>query len=466
MTPFEVVLQHYRFPEWLKPFKLQVDAINAQAVLPHSGLFLDTGTGKTFVGTATSLFKLITKRQPTVVIMPPILISQWATWLRTIRPTPSITEYRGSPAERKRLTLSSDFVLVGSQVFMRDRERFMQFYSGRPPHVLVDEATMVCSIESQTHDAIYDLARDTDRELMTGTPASFPMHAYGILKFTAPGTYRNYKAFEDEHVVARDYFDKPNEFKELPKLRYNLERNSARILFEDLYPDVEAPVYSHFEYDLDPKHYKLYETLAENQLLLLPDGAKIDATTASKITHALGQIVANWDYFSQDPKNISATFQHMEQKLGELMGGKLIVFVNYRMTIRHIVQHYGKKYGAVAINSEVSNRQKDENVKRFKEDPDCRLIAIQPRSGGYGLDGLQHVCNYCMFLEPCTIPRDVQQAVARIKRTGQTKRVMAYFPTARRTLQVRQFKALLSNDALANQVIRNKADLREMIFGR
>lgn len=40
----------------------------------------------------------------------------------------------------------------------------------------------------------------------------------------------------------------------------------------------------------DIKHLKLYRKLAEEELLKLPDGGKIDATQATKLVHALGQI--------------------------------------------------------------------------------------------------------------------------------------------------------------------------------
>lgn len=465
MTPFELVQQHYTFPSWLTPFPLQVKAINEQATLAHSGQWLDTGTGKTFVATATSLFKLITQRRQTVVIMPPILVRQWANWLRTITPALSITEYRGTPAKRKALSLNADFVLVGAQVFQRDYERFSAHFFHVKPNVVIDEATMVANVGTQTHDSIYEFAMGCNQELLTGTPASNPMNAYGLLKFTSPGTYRNLKHFENMHVEGRDFFDNPCDFKDLHLLRGALERNSQRILFEDLYPDIEEPLYSHYNYDLDDKHYKLYTELAENQLLLLPDGGKIEATTASKIIHALGQIVGNWHYFSQDPKNISQMVRVIEQKMGELGDKKLVVFANYRMTIKHLTEYF-TPLGAVAVNSEVSEGQKAKNIQRFCDDPKCRLIMIQPRSGGYGVDGLQRVCHHAMFVEPCTVTRDFHQAVARLKRTGQTKRVMVHMPTASGTVQMRGFRALLKNDALTNQIIRNKADLRDMLFGR
>lgn len=466
MTPLELVLQHYQLPARIKTVHpLQVRAINEQAPLMNSGQWLGTGTGKTLVATVTSLYKKLVHGVPTVVIMPPILVEQWERWLSGFTPKLRVLAYQGTPKQREKLSLDGmDFVLVGAQIFKKDFNRLMRHYLPLHPNVVVDEATMVCNIETGTHEAVYDFAVGCAQELLTGTPANNPMDVYGLLKFTNPGAYRHFKEFDDMHVVSRDIFKKPNEFQNLPILKDRLAQNAQTILFSDMYPDMAEPLYIPYTYKLSDKHYTLYRQLAEQQLLLLPDGGKIEATTATKIMHALGQLIINWAYFTQDEKCISEALHHVEQKLAELGSGKLVVFANYKLSVSAVVRYF-TKVKAVAINSEVSESQKQRNIAQFIDDPKCRLIVIQPKSGGYGLDGLQHVCNYTMFLEPCTIPRDFHQSVARLQRTGQTARVVVYLPTAEGTLQFRRFKQLLANDELMNQVVYTKAELRELIYG-
>lgn len=468
MTPVELVLSHYKLPDRIKELHpLQVRAINEQAYLPNSGQWLGTGTGKTLVATMTSLWKKIRYGVPTVIIMPPLLVDQWVAWLEQFQPKLKVVAYQGTPKQREALSFNgSDFVVVGAQIFKKDYDRFMRHFLPLHPNVVVDEATMVCNVGTGTHEAIYDFAIGCNQELLTGTPVNNPMDAYGLLKFTNPGAYRNYKHFENMHVDGRDFFDRPNEFKNLGMLKAALAHNSQTILFSDMYPHMPDPLYIPYEYRLDPKHMKLYTQLAEQQLLVLPDGGKIEATTASKVMHALGQLIVNWGYFSQDDSNVSEAIKHVEQKLNEMGDGKLVVFANYKLSIAAIIKHLGPKYGAVAINSEVTQTQKQRHISSFINDSKCRVVAIQPKSGGYGLDGLQHVCNFAMFLEPCTIPRDFHQSVARLQRTGQRARVGVYLPTAAGTLQFRRFKQLLANDELMNQIVVTKAELREMIYGR
>lgn len=464
MTPFEIVLQHYRFPKYITPFPKQIEVINDEADLTREGLWLDMGVGKTFCATVIALYRKITKGQRTIVIMPPILIPQWAKWLCSISPSPHVVAYRGTPKQRAELDMDADFLLVGIQIFKKDLVRIKSHFQGQDPVVILDEATFAANPGTDNHDQVFDFCRGRTAILLSGTPANKPSDAYGLIKFTAPGTYRNKRHFENLHVADRDFFGNPRTWQNLDVLRSNLLINSKRLLLEDIYPDIEEPLFVPVEYQLEDDHYKLYRRLSEEELLKLPDGGKIDATTVQRLRHALGQIVVNHDHFSGDPKAVSAGLKLIEEKLDELGDGKLVVFADYRMTVSQIVRRFAH-VDARAINSEVSETRKQANLEAFKSDPACRLLVVQFVSGGKGLDGLQHVCNHCLFIEPCQQPRDFHQAVARLKRLGQTRKVVVYLGVAQGTLQVRGAANLLNNDDTLNLVVRNAYDLRTMIFG-
>lgn len=353
-------------------------------ILRRNGCVFVTGNcGKTFCSTAIGLYHKIKWGHQVVVIMPPILLRQWGRWLAEIRPELTVTEYRGTPAQRKAMDLEVDFVLVGSQIFKKEYERFTQQFFGKPYTVIVDEATMAGNIESDTHQKIFDFCIGHPVTVLTGTPMNAVMDAYGLLKFSAPGHYHNLRDFIEKHVDGVDFYKKPNKFKNLDALADAMLVNSKRILFEDMYPGTEAPMYDPVYYDLEPAHYKLYAKLANEELLRLPDGGKIDGTTANKLLHALGQIVCNWGHFSGVPSNKATAIDMIEQKLAELGDGKLVVFAHYKMTVAYLKEHL-KKYGVVTVNSEVTDRQKDKNVQAFIHDPRCRVMVAQFISAGKG----------------------------------------------------------------------------------
>lgn len=464
-SPFALVTREFTFPEYIHWFGQQIQAINDRCQGRTSGLWLEMGTGKTVCSTAVALYKKLHGVQHTLVIGPPILIRQWVSWLRSIKPELTVIAYRGTPKERAELSLDVDFVVVGIQIFKKEYRRFHDFYKHRSVFTIVDEATILASIKSDSHEKVFDFTAGRDVQLLSGTPANKPGDVYGLMKFTAPGKYRNLKHFENLHVEERDFYKNPSKWQNLDELKANLMENSSRILLKDIYPNLDTPLYAPLPYDLEPAHQSLYNKLAEEELLKLPDGGKVDATSANRLRHALGQIVVNYDTFSGDPSKVSAAVEMIEQKLDELGNGKLIVFADYRMTVRQLCRRL-QKHNFLPINSEVTPKQKDSNLEAFVKDTKVRGLVIQFVSGGKGLDGLQHVCNHCLFIEPCQQPRDFHQAVARLHRLGQSKKVIVYMATAAGTLQVRGFKNLLENDDLVNQVVTSATSLRSEIFGK
>lgn len=469
MTPFETILQHYRFPERIGdnpfiPHPLQIDAINTLASLVGEGHYHGMGSGKTFIATACTLYHKIRYSHRVIAVMPPLLLKQWARWLKLISPALSVCVYAGTPAQRRALSLDVDFVLVGVQIFKKEYARFVEFFRGKPFSLIIDEPTQfMSSINSDAHDKLHDFQIGHPVLLLTGTPGTNPMHAYSMIKFVTPGTYRNRKQFEDVHVGDRDFFGHPSRWKNLDVLNENLMRNAGRILFEDMYSAAEPPLVVPFHYDLEPEHLRLYRKLAEDEVLKIEEG-KIDATAVSKLTHALGQIIVNWGHFAADHSKVSNSLKVIDERLDELGESKLLVFCHYKMTAALLASRFARLCAGV-INGEATAKQRERAKDRFIDEPKARLLVLQTKSGAFGLDGLQHVCNTCLFIEPTMQPDVLHQAIARLYRTGQRNRVRAYFGIADGTLQVRRFRALLKNDGVANQVIRNAHDLRQMIFG-
>jgi SNF2 family DNA or RNA helicase len=465
VTPYEVVASHYQLPFPL--YQFQQGAVNTLANADTAGLYLDVGTGKTATATALALYRKHQHGAVTVAVMPPILVLMWLRWLRSI---PGITAvaYRGTPKQRAEINLDGvDFVLMGIQIFKKDYPHLFQAFRGKPITLLVDEAQSVKNVSSDNHQSIHHFHKSLDTSLMllTGTPLSKPIDGYAYCKLVAPGTYRNLRHFENLHVAERDFFGEVSEWKNLELLRDNMKINAVRVLREEALKELPEILYIPLYYELEKEHYKLYEKLANEELLELADGGKLDATNASALVNALAQIICNYGHFAEEPGKISAGIHLLDQVMQELGDKKLVVVANYRMTNRQIVTRMAK-YNAVAIYGDLTTKQQNASADRFIADPACRMLVINPSAGGVGLNGLQDVCHDMLFLEMPTVPGLFAQVVARLQRGGQKNQVSVRMAIAEGTLQVRRFNQLMDNDTLINTVIRSHKDLKDAIFGR
>jgi SNF2 family DNA or RNA helicase len=484
-APLDEVLGQYVFYDLLgqeivfKP--VQVEAVNSLAPLPRAGWYCEVATGKTPMSTAAALYKRMQATVPphVIVVMPPILIAQWHRWLtkrvvsRATGQGPSVAVYRGSPARRRRVDLNAEFVLMSMPIFRKDYDYLCQQFEGLPVVLIVDEATSVKNVGSQAYQCVRDFVAAENRELMllTGTPLSNPGDAYAYVKSVAPTIYRNQRHFEALHVEERDFFDKVIKWSNLDLLHENMSVNSARLLTNDVWPDLELPLYDPKFYDLPDEHAALYKKLADEQILLTEEGGKFDATTPQRLYTMLQQIVCNPGHFSGDPNMRSAAYEMLDQLLDELCvgdiknGRKLFIFAGYKMTNRGLLQ-YLAPYNAVGFYSDIPQGRQQENLRRFLDDERCRVAVGHWLSAGYGLDGLQAVCSDAFFMETPTVAKDFHQAVGRFTRPGQTRKPVIRIGIATGTVQVRLHRLLLEGDALVNKVQGGWKDLKEAIYGQ
>lgn len=465
-SPYAVVKSRITFPSYVEDRTYQIDTINGLAPLPRAGYYLGGGTGKTYCATVGAYYKRIRQGADiTVIVMPPILILGWKRWLEAIKPMPKVLAYEGTPKKRSKMVLrGNDFILMSMSIFKRDYERIVSELEDLKLTLIVDEAHSIKNISSDNHKKVFEMvSAGADILPLTATPLSTPMDGYAFVKMIAPGTYRNLKQFTNVHVEEWDYFDNPKKWQNLDLLRDNMRINSVWLQRREVKQDLPPVIYTPMRYSLDSAHYALYKQLAEEQILELENGGKIDATQESALHHAMQQIVLNWDYFSQNPASVARGLELIEEVFEEV-GGKLVVVASYRMTNRKLLELL-RKFNAVGAYGDIPGAQQSRNVDRFINDPECGIFVLQPTSAGYGLDGLQHVCADMLFMELPQVPKDFHQTVWRLDRDGQKDAVNVRIAVADGTIQVRKLKQMMEKNDLIGRVQPNLQDLRAAIFG-
>lgn len=102
---------------------------------------------------------------------------------------------------------------------------------------------------------------------------------------------------------------------------------------------------------------------------------------------------------------------------------KLVLFA-WHTEVMDILEHALEGYGLVRIDGSTGAVRKEARVKKFIEDPTCRVCLGNLLSMGVGTDGLQLVSSHALIAEPSWTPSDNEQAFDRLDRGGQIRQVL------------------------------------------
>jgi SNF2 family DNA or RNA helicase len=104
-----------------------------------------------------------------------------------------------------------------------------------------------------------------------------------------------------------------------------------------------------------------------------------------------------------------------------------------------------------------SVKRRAERVRRFQEDPDCRVFLISLKAGGVGLN--LTAASYVFLLDPWWNPAVELQAIDRAHRIGQKRVVNAYRLVCRDTVEERVLELQSRKKALCEAILGNERSL-------
>ena len=423
----------------------------------------EVGTGKTVISTVVSLMSDVTV---TIVAMPPILLLSWERWLNKV--SEKVLRYQGTPKERKEMQLIGPrWVLMSHAIFRKDFEKLMTVYADAALELIVDECQIIKNPKAKTYTCVGLMSKNRRLQLLSGTPTSKPLDAYTYIRLKSPEIYRSFAHFENMHVAERDFFGSVTAYANLDELASNFAIKSVLRSKEEVHGYSNDPLYPDTAYELSRDHLKLYDQLVEEQLLLLDDGTKIDATTAQRLYHAMQQIVVNYDYFSGDSTKRSTSYDLIDSVIEQTDcdnpdKSKLIIWTIYKMSSRNILAYLkAQGHNAVGAYSEVNSSK---SFELFMSDRNTRILVAQPQSAGAGLNP-QSVCWESLTIETSTTPMLSRQANGRLDRVGQMHKPTMRYAVADKTIQVALLDKLFHADDLVQRVERTKSSLRDALRG-
>jgi SNF2 family DNA or RNA helicase len=156
-----------------------------------------------------------------------------------------------------------------------------------------------------------------------------------------------------------------------------------------------------------------------------------------------------------DPNRAAETSAKLEALLPQLEevideGHKVLVFSQFTSMLAILIAKIKEmKLPFAYLDGRTRDRQAE--VERFQNDPECKLFLISLKAGGLGLN--LTAAEYVFLLDPWWNPAVEMQAIDRSHRIGQTRTVFAYRLIARDTVEEKVLELQRTKRDLADAII-------------
>jgi SNF2 family DNA or RNA helicase len=382
--------------------------------------FNEQGTGKTASAIWSADFLMNKGKISRVLVICPLSImdSAWRADLATFAPHRSVDVAYGSSKKRaKIINQGAEFVIInydGVDIVL-DEVR-----NGGFDLVVVDEATHYKNPQTKRWKTLRKIVDDsTWLWMMTGTPAAqSPLDAYGLAKLINPDAVpRFFSSFRDMVM------------QQLSQFRWIPKENASDIVFNALQPairftkeeclDLPDMTYVKRKVELTKQQTKYYEMLRK-QLVMKVGDDEISAVNAAATMNKLLQISAGAVY-TDDGGALEFDIKNRYKVLKEVIdesSQKVLVFVPFKHTIDVLVSKLrADKLTTEVIRGDVPAHARTDIFKRFQNDPDPKILVIQPQSAAHGVT--LTAANTVVWWGPTSSLETYAQANARVHRSGQ-----------------------------------------------
>jgi SNF2 family DNA or RNA helicase len=338
-----------------------------------------------------------------------------------------------------------------------------KFINSHKALMAIDESTTIKTPTARRTKNIIMLGKNAKyKRIMTGSPITKnPLDLYTqcefldpwLLDFSSYYAFRNrYAEMKTMHVHGRS-IQVVDKFQNLGELSDTVKTFSYRVLKEDCL-DLPPKNFIKRHITLTPAQKKLYEQMKKAAMAVL--NGKV-STTMTVLTQLMRLHQITCGHFTAD----DGSEQEVESnRMNELMSileetdGKAILWANYQKDIKGIIDNIVKKYGpgsVVDYYGLTPQEDRQDNIRKFQNNPECRFLVGTPQTGGYGITLTQ--ANTVIYYSNGYDLEKRLQSEDRAHRIGQKKTVTYIDLICEDTVDEKIVKALRDKINIASEVM-------------
>ena len=403
----------------------------------------EMGLGKTIQ--AAAWLQLHPKKRPALILCPASLKLNWAKELRdTLSTKDKVQILQGT----KPYPITEDIIIINYDILNSWVETLQAI---NPQVLIIDEAHYIKNSSAIRTKATKKLAKGIPHVIaLTGTPiVNRPIEGFNIFQILDRSLFPNFWTYVHQYCGARhngfgwDFSGATNkeELNQILTSTIMIRRRKADVL-----KDLPEKMYSFVPMELSNEtEYRI----AEEEFIEYLRGVKGKeaAEKAKKAEHlvkieALKQLAVK----GKMKQAINWIRDFIED------GDMLVVFAVHKEVIDKLMNEF--KDVAVKLYGECSQKERNEAVERFQNDPNIKLFIGNIQAAGVGLT--LTAASAVAFLELPWTPGELQQAEDRCHRIGQKNAVNIYYLLAENSVEYKLARLLDKKKKVLSAVIDGK----------
>jgi SNF2 family DNA or RNA helicase len=180
-------------------------------------------------------------------------------------------------------------------------------------------------------------------------------------------------------------------------------------------------------------------------------------TTMTVLTQLMRLHQITCGHFTADDGSVQSVKSNRMNELMSIledMDGKAIIWANYQRDIENIVDEITDKYGPESVVDYYGltpQEDRQDNIRKFQNNPECRFLVGTPQTGGYGITLTQ--ANTVIYYSNGYDLEKRLQSEDRAHRIGQKKTVTYIDLICEDTVDEKIVKALRDKINIASEVM-------------
>jgi SNF2 family DNA or RNA helicase len=409
----------------------------------------DMGLGKTLQ--AISLLSYIYPKceNPTLIIMPKSLLSNWQNELTRFNSKLSYYCYYAN--QRDSSCFHNYNIILTTYALVRNDIQVLQEIAFDT--IILDESQQIKNVDSKISKAVM-LLNAKHRFALSGTPIENSLfELYSLFRFINPGLFSSLAHFKRDYATPIQG-DANEEIAKVLKAKISpfLLRRLKSDVLKELPSKQEQVIYV----DMDEAHKRFYNQKRDYYRQILQEQIAVNGIDKSKfvILQAFNDLrqIASAPEVKSDNSVASSKVESLFEMLEDIVANnhKVLIFANFLGSL-DLIASKADEMGYEHLMMTGSTKDREKIVQKFQNEDKYKLFLMTLKVGGVGLNLTQ--ADYVFIFDPWWNKAAENQAVDRAHRMGQQNTVFSY--------------KMITKDTIEEKILElqsQKQDMTEMII--